>query len=114
MNVQHKTEIVTEQDQKGTSMMEKRELYQKKLQAQLDEWRADYDKMAAKARSASADAQLTIERDMKALGAMIEETQGKLNAVKTSSIDAWEDLKEGLDKSWDDLSKAFAKVRKHF
>jgi hypothetical protein len=38
--------------------MNEKELYQQKKQAQLDEWKAEVDKLKAKASGASADAQM--------------------------------------------------------
>jgi hypothetical protein len=44
-------------------MKTQREEYQKKIEAQLDEWRADIDRLKEKAKSASAEAKLKYEDD---------------------------------------------------
>ena len=38
--------------------MDEKEAYQQKLNAKLDEWKAEIEKMQAKAKTAEADAQL--------------------------------------------------------
>lgn len=38
--------------------MSEKEIYQQKTQAQLDEWKAEVDKLKAKAFGSSADAQM--------------------------------------------------------
>ncbi|MFA7083700.1 MAG: hypothetical protein WC141_04095 [Arcobacteraceae bacterium] len=40
--------------------MQDKELYEQKKQAQLDEWKADIDKLKAKASMMNADAQIKI------------------------------------------------------
>jgi len=52
--------------------MNEKELYQQKTQAQLDEWKAELDKLKAKASSASADTQLELNKQIKALEGKLE------------------------------------------
>jgi hypothetical protein len=52
--------------------MTDKELYQQKKQAQLDEWRAEVNKLKARASGASADAQLEMNKQIKALESRIE------------------------------------------
>ena len=58
--------------------MNDKELYQQKMQARLDEWKADVDKLKAKASGSSADVQLDMNRQIKALERNIEEGKAKL------------------------------------
>ncbi len=44
--------------------MNEKELYQQKKQAQLNEWKAEFDKLKAKASGASADAQLELNKQI--------------------------------------------------
>ncbi|KHE91831.1 MAG: hypothetical protein K8F52_03055 [Candidatus Scalindua rubra] len=49
--------------------MDDKELYQQKKQAQLDEWKAEIDKLKAKASGASADVQLEMNKQSRRLKA---------------------------------------------
>ena len=49
--------------------MSEKQAYEKKLEAQLDAWSADIDKLKAKADKVGADTRLEIERRVKDLQA---------------------------------------------
>ncbi len=83
--------------------MNDKELYQQKMQARLDEWKAEVDKLKAKSSGASADAQLDINRQIRALERKIEEGKGKLSEIAAASEDAWESIKDGVESAWDAL-----------
>ena len=96
--------------------MTDKELYQQKRQAQLDEWKAEIDKLKAKAAGASADTQLELDRQIKDLEGKIEEGKSKLSELAEAGEDAWESVKEGVEQAWDSLksavSDAAAKLKK--
>ncbi len=95
--------------------MNDKELYQQKMQAQLDEWKAEVDKLRAKASGASADAQLQLNKQIGVLGSKIDEGQAKLAELRNTSADAWDSIKGGVDSAWVSMKSAFsdaaAKVR---
>jgi len=62
----------------------------------LDEWKAEIDKMKAKADKVDADAQLEYYKQVEDLHLKYEATQEKLEELKEAGEDAWEDLKAGL------------------
>ncbi len=84
--------------------MDEKKLYEQKLQAQLDEWRAEIDKLKAKANSASADAQLELSRQIEDLEVRLEEGSNRLSELSQASGEAWVKLREGLESAWDSLS----------
>ena len=86
--------------------MSMKEAYEKKLQAHLDEWSAEINKLKAKADAAEADAQLEYYKEIEALEAKQKEANKKLDELKKSGDDAWEDLKAGMDNAWDSLSRS--------
>lgn len=94
--------------------MEKKDAYEKKLEARLAEWQSDIDKLMAKAEQAEGDAQLAYMEQIDELRAQQKTTSDKPNELGAASDDAWEDLKEGIEKSWDDLSKATNKALSRF
>jgi len=91
-----------------------KEAYEQKLQAQLDEWKADIDKLKAKANEADADAQIEYYNQIDKLRAMQEAARNKLAELKTSGDDAWEDLKVGIENAWDSLGNALKSAKSRF
>lgn len=94
--------------------MNEKELYQQKKQAQLDEWKAEVDKLKAKASGASADAQLEWNRQIEALEGKIENGKAKLAEVADASEDAWESIKDGAESAWDSMKSAFSDAAAKF
>ena len=76
-------------------------LYQQKIQAQLDEWKADADKLRAKASGASADAKLHLDQQVKNLEFKVAAGQAKLAEVTNASEEAWDSLKGGVESAWE-------------
>ncbi|MDQ1325405.1 MAG: hypothetical protein QG564_529 [Campylobacterota bacterium] len=83
--------------------MSMKEAYEQKLQAQLDEWGAEIDKLKAKADSAEADVQLKYYKQIEQLQSMKDTAVDKLIELKDTGDDAWEDLKAGIENAWDSL-----------
>lgn len=87
--------------------MSNKKLYQQKLQAQLDEWEADLNKLKAKASGASADAKLEMNQHIENMQAKIDEGKAKLSELAETSDDAWESIKEGVESTWESLKSGF-------
>jgi chromosome segregation ATPase len=94
--------------------MDERKLYEQKLQAQLDEWKADLDKLKAKAAGASADAQLEFGRQIAALERKLEVGKKRLSELSKATGEAWGVLREGLESAWDSLRTATADAASRF
>jgi len=88
-------------------MMNKKELYQQKKQAQLDEWQSDVDKLKAKASYFSADAQLELNPHIEKLADMLVQGKAKLAKIANASEDALESIVEDVDTAWEALKSAF-------
>lgn len=99
---------------KEEEAMNKKELYQQKKQAQLDEWKAEVDKLKAKASGGSADAQLALNKQIDALEGKIEEGKTKLAAIADASEDKWESAKEDLESAWDSIKSSFSDAADKF
>ena len=84
-----------------------KELYEQKMRARLEEWKAELDKLKAQARGTSADTQLEVNRRIEKLETAIKEGETRLAALAEASDDAWESIKEGVDAAWETLSSAF-------
>lgn len=67
--------------------MNKSKLYQEKVQAQIDEWAADLDRLKAKARGQSAEAGLEIQ-------GLVDQFENKFREGKARLKAAWEAEKQ--------------------
>jgi len=91
--------------------MRDKELYRQKRQAQLDGWKADLDKMKAKAAEASADAKLELNKQIDEMDRRIEQGDSRLAEIAATSEDAWDSIKGGMDSAWDALASGFKEAR---
>ena len=94
--------------------MTRKEAYEKKIQAQLEEWGAEIDKLKARADRAQADAQLEYSEQIEELRSMRDNANEKLSELRSASDDAWEHLKSGIDGAWDSLSNAMKSAKDRF
>ncbi len=94
--------------------MSMKEAYEKKLQAQLDEWEAGIDKLQAKADQAEAEAKIDYYKQIEELRAMKEAAGKKLSELQATGDDAWEDLKAGVESSWASLRNAVKSATSRF
>lgn len=94
--------------------MNDKELYQQKQQAQLDEWKAEVDRLRAKASGASADAQLEMNKQIKVLESKLEEGMAKLAELAKAGEDAWESIKVGVDAAWGSMKSALSDAASKF
>ncbi|MGA7178595.1 MAG: coiled coil domain-containing protein [Thiobacillaceae bacterium] len=86
--------------------MSKRDAYVQKMQAKLDEWNSEIDKLAAKADSAQADAKLKYQEQVEKLKVQRDAARHKLDELAHASESAWEDLRTGVDLAWESISMA--------
>jgi chromosome segregation ATPase len=95
-------------------MENKKEEYKKKIEAQLDEWRADIDRLKEKAKLASTDAKLKYKENIDKLEVKMSEGKSKLRELMESSEDAWDSVKKGADSIWDTMKATFSEVKQKF
>ncbi len=94
--------------------MNLKEAYEKKMQARLDEWGAEINVLKAKADKAKADARVGYYKQIEELKLKKQAASGKLAELRKSGDGAWEDLKTGLESSWDSLGKAVKSAASRF
>ena len=92
--------------------------YLEKLKKQVDElnyrWSRERDKFEANLQHLSADARKEYEAKREAYQTYRKELKEKIVDLDVASDNAWEDLKDGAEKSWKALSQAFDKAASHF
>ncbi|MDX1795504.1 MAG: coiled coil domain-containing protein [Hydrogenovibrio sp.] len=94
--------------------MSKKDAYENKLRAQLEEWRAEIDLLKAKAHKAEANLQIDYYQKIEELNASMETARKKLSELEDASGGAWEDIKIGLENAWDDLEAAIDSAKSRF
>jgi hypothetical protein len=94
--------------------MASKEAYQKKLEAQLNEWDAKLKQLGAKAQKATADARIMYENDLESLKSKRAAAHKTLAELGKRGDNAWEDMKDGMEKAWDEMSKAIEKIAARF
>jgi uncharacterized protein YhaN len=94
--------------------MENREEYQGKMESQFSEWGKEIDNLKDRADRAAADTRQGYYDEIEALRAKQASMRAKLQELKTSGDDAWGDLKEGLDRSWNQVKDSFNKAAARF
>ena len=86
--------------------MSMKQAYVEKIQASLNDWDAEIEKLKARADEAKADAKIKYYQQHEKLREEQREAQAKLDELRASGDDAWEDMKAGVESAWDSLEKA--------
>jgi hypothetical protein len=84
----------------------KRQAYQEKAEAKIEEQVAELDKLKAKAKGQVADAKLEVAGLVEQAEQRLSEMRERLGKVGDAGEDAWEDLVKGVDDAWDDVTGA--------
>jgi len=91
--------------------MTTKEQHEQKLQAQLDEWKAEIDKLKAKASSKQIDAKVEYDKEIEKLTYMKNSVEDKFKKFQESSNEAWEDINVGLHDALNSLDNAFKSAK---
>lgn len=88
--------------------MESKQAYEQKMQAKIDQWRSEMDRLKAKASEADADARIEYEKQMDNLKEKQKEAAARLNELRDAGSEAWDEMKSGVEKAARELGDAFA------
>lgn len=94
--------------------MNKKQAYEEKLSAQLDEWNAKIDVLKAKAKKTESTAKVEYYETIEALQQKRSTAKEKLQKLQSVSDDAWEDLKEGIENAWSEFGAAVKSATSRF
>ncbi len=92
----------------------KKEEYRRKKEAELKELQAKIDELEAKAKKTEAEANIKYMEEIDKLKSKRNDLQDRMEQLKTSGKSAWNDLREGLDRSFSDLSEAVKSALSRF
>jgi archaellum component FlaC len=82
---------------------EKKEAYQKKVEAELEELEARINLLIAKAKNASADTRIKAQNKISLLKKKYEKVSKEISGLQSKSKEAWEEVTNGIDEALDDL-----------
>jgi hypothetical protein len=94
--------------------MATKDAYKSKLEAEIKEWDAKLDQLSAKAQEATADARIAYENELESLKSKRAVAQEALEEWGKHSRNAWEDVKNGAQSAWHEMSKAVERVTSRF
>ncbi len=108
----HCGDMTDTQQEEGA--MSTKEAYVRKMQAQLDLWAAELNKLKAKAGAKEADAKLEIEKNSRELESKINEARQQMEQLSKAGGEAWESMREGVENAWGSLKKGFTEAAAKF
>jgi len=94
--------------------MDSKDQYVRLMQAKMDQWNAEVDLLAAKAKVAAADLRIEYGQQIEHLTAKQVVARQKLEELKASGAGAWEDLKVGIESAWKSMGEALTSARARF
>lgn len=94
--------------------MTKKQVFEDKFRAELDELTAKIDMLKAKAQKAEAGTRVKYNEAIADLQAKQSFARDRLNRFHNASEDAWVDLKKGIETAWSDLGDAVRSATSHF
>lgn len=94
--------------------MSEKNAYQKKLEAKLDEWKAEIQRLKARAAGAEADLEIELKEQLIDLRAKRDHAELSLEKLRHAGEGAWQDLKSGIEIAFEDFERALKRARERF
>ena len=82
-------------------MNEKRDAYVQQLKAKMDEWKNEINELEAKAEQAKEEVETQYRQQIDEYRAKRKEIEDKIAEMEKAEDGVWEDLKEGIENSWE-------------
>ena len=109
-----KEEAMEAYDTAKAYTQEQMQAFHEQMVTRLAKYNDDIDRLQANAEKLGGDAKLKAEQQLTALRQKRDEVSEKLKDLSSSSGDAWEQLKSGIDAAMDDLGNAYKKAVAEF
>ena len=94
--------------------MSSRDEYVRKMQAKLDEWNKEIDRLTAKAGEVTADLKKEYSEQIEILKAKQAVARQKIEELQQAGESAWVDLKSGIELAWTAMGEAIDSARSRF
>lgn len=88
-------------------METKKEIYQHKAKAKMDQVNAKIDTYLAKLKETKADTKLEIKNQLDDLTNQRETVERKFEEMRNAGQDAWSDMRSGLDDAIQELETSY-------
>ena len=92
--------------------MNDKALYLQKIEAELNEWKAQIVLFKAKSLSATADVKISMNENIKMLEAKVEEGKVKLAELAKSTESTFESMKKTFESKWGIIKTAIVDTTK--
>jgi chromosome segregation ATPase len=92
----------------------KRDAYVEKLQGNIAKWNGELDEIEVKAKQAKDDAKAEFNKQIEEIKAKRQALEAKMTELKSSSEEAWEDVKKGVDIARQVLGQAINSAKERF
>lgn len=94
--------------------MSKKDEYVRKVHSQLDKLSNEIDSLVARTDEVKANARTEYQEKIEALHKKRDDARARLEKLKESGEDAWNDLKVGIEAAWDSIGLAIDSAKSHF
>ena len=91
-----------------------RQKFQRQLTAQLKDWNAKVDEWMAMAAKTKAKTRTEIQKQIDTFAAQRAAAEQKLAELRAQSGDAWEDMKDGAEKTWAEMRSTVERIAARF
>jgi len=88
--------------------------FQQQLAAQLKDWDAMVDDCMAMAAQAKTKTRSEIQKQLDAFAVQRTAAEQKLAELRAQSGDAWEDMKDGAEKAWQEMRNTVDRIAARF
>ena len=109
-----KEEAMEAYDTTKAYTQEQMQAFHEQMVTRLAKYNDDIDQLQVKVEELGGDAKVKAEQQLTALRQKRDEVSEKLKELSSSSGDAWEQLKSGIDAAMDDLGNAYKKAVAEF
>lgn len=90
------------------------EAYKAKMRKQVSELDIQIQQLKLKAQTVKAEKQQQYEAMIADLETKRNSIQSRIDEFRSNSADAFDELKEGIEKAWTELTRAFDKAKASF
>lgn len=94
--------------------MMNRERTVEELKTRLDQWNADIDTLEKKAEGFKADRREELQTAIRDLRRKRAEAREQFEKIKGASDDAFDDLKSGIERGWDQISDSIEQAKRRY
>lgn len=94
--------------------MKSRKEYIQTLHNEIDEWNKQIDRLTARAGLVEDEYRQELQKQLDELKQQRAAIEGQVEKLSTSSAEAWEDLKSGIDSAWEKMNEAVGSAATSF